>query len=71
MLVAKHELKLKWPTHNMAQMVDHWQALVNTMLNLQVPQEAKNLLSSWATKNFPRWTMLYGVSAIKYRYHRM
>ena len=55
----------------MVQMVDHWQTLVNTMLNLQVPQEAKNLLSSWATKSFPRITMLHGVSAIKYKYHRM
>lgn len=43
MLVAKHEMILKWPTHNMVQMVDQWQTLVNTMLNLQVPQEAKNL----------------------------
>lgn len=46
MLVAKHEFILKWPTHNVAQMVDHWEAHVNTMLNFQVLQEAKNLLSS-------------------------
>jgi len=39
-----------------------WRALVNTIMNLRVPQKAENLLTSWVTIGFPRGTPLHGVS---------
>jgi hypothetical protein len=45
-----------------AQDGDHWRALVNTVMNLMVPQKAGNFLSSRATISFSRRTVLHGVN---------
>jgi hypothetical protein len=41
---------------------DRWQALVNVVMNLQVPQNAGNFLTSCKPVNFSRRTLLHGVS---------
>jgi len=39
-----------------------WQAFVNTVMSLWVPQERGNFLISWATIIFTTKTLLHGVS---------
>jgi len=36
-------------------------ALLNTVMNLLVPQKAGNLLTNWSTISFSRKTLLHGV----------
>jgi hypothetical protein len=43
---------------------EQWRALVNTVMNLRVPQNVGKFLSSCATGGFSRWTQLHGVSYI-------
>jgi hypothetical protein len=45
----------------LAQDRDRWQALVNVVMNLQVPQNAGNFLDSCKLVSFSRTTMLHGV----------
>jgi hypothetical protein len=37
------------------------EAVVNTVMNLRVPQEMGNILTSWVTISFSRQTVLHGV----------
>jgi hypothetical protein len=39
---------------DMAQIRDRWRALVNTVMNLRVPQNAEKFLSSCTIDNFSR-----------------
>jgi hypothetical protein len=44
---------------------DQWRALVNTIMNLRVPQNVGKFLSSCTTGGFSRRAQLHGVSYIK------
>jgi hypothetical protein len=46
---------------HMAQDRDQWQALVNTVINPQVPWKVGNFLTRWVTVSFSRRTLLHGV----------
>jgi len=46
----------------LAQDRDRWQALVNTVMNLQVPQIAGSFLTSCKLVSFSRSTLLDGIS---------
>jgi len=50
---------VKWI--NLAEDTDQWRAVVNTLLNLWVPQNVEKFLTSRGNFNFPR-TLLNGVS---------
>jgi len=47
----------------LAQDRDQWKAPVNMVMDVQVPQKAQNLLTSWVTISFSRRPQLYGVSS--------
>ena len=47
---------------SLAQDKDRWWALVNSVMNLQVPLNARNFLSSCEPVHFPRRTLLHRVS---------
>jgi len=42
--------------------VGKWRALLNDVMNLRVPWNAGNFLTSWETVSFSRRTVLHGVS---------
>jgi hypothetical protein len=46
---------------NLAQDRDQWRALVKTVMNLQFPWRADNLLTSWAYVSFSRRALLHGI----------
>jgi len=47
---------------HMSQYSDHWRAVVNTGMNLRVPQKADNFLTSRVTVDFSRRILVHGVS---------
>jgi hypothetical protein len=49
---------------HLAQYRGQWRALVNTIMNLRVPQNVGKFLSGLATGGFPRRTQLRGMSEL-------
>jgi hypothetical protein len=49
---------------DLAQNRDQWRALVNTAINLQVPQNVGKFVSSCTTGSFSRRAHLHGVSLL-------
>jgi hypothetical protein len=49
-----------------AQDMDRWWAVVHAVLNLKIPQNAGNSLTSWRPVGFWIWTLLHGVSLLVY-----
>jgi hypothetical protein len=47
---------------DLAQDKDRWQAIVNVVMNLQVPHNVGNFLTSYKPVSFSRRTVLHGVS---------
>jgi hypothetical protein len=50
----------------MAQDRGRWQTVVKMLINLCVPQHAKNFLASWATVSFSETTLYHGVHHLLY-----
>lgn len=48
---------------DLSQSRQKWRDLMNTILNLLIPENAKNILNNWRSTNFPR-TLLHGVSYV-------
>jgi len=46
----------------LAQNIDRWRSLVNTVMNLLLPYNAENFLTSGEIVSFSRRTVLHGVS---------
>jgi hypothetical protein len=69
-----HTLRPSPPSANRGHYMQCWQgptspALVNTVMNLRVPQKAVNYLTSWLTIKFSIRNLLHGVSyVVKYEY---
>jgi len=40
---------------------DRWRAVMNAVMNLQVPRNVGNFLTSWGTVSFLRRTLLHSV----------
>jgi hypothetical protein len=49
---------------NLAQDMGRWRAVVNTVMNLWVPEKAGNFLTSRATISFSRRTLLHGFNSV-------
>ena len=47
---------------DMAQERDRWWSLLNAVMILQVPQNARNFLTTWELVSFSRRTLYHGVS---------
>ena len=54
---------------DLAQGRDRWRALVKAVMNLQIPQNAGNFLTSCSPVNFSRRTLLRGVTRINIYLH--
>ena len=46
----------------LAQGRDRWHILVNVVLNLQIPLNARNFLTNWKAVSFSRTTLLHAVT---------
>ena len=51
-----------WDWIDLAQNRKRWRALMNAVMNLRVPQNAGNFLTSLEPGSFSRRTLLHGVS---------
>jgi hypothetical protein len=50
---------------DLAQDRETWRALVNAVMDIQVPYTEGNLFTSWGTDSFLERTLLQGVSKLK------
>lgn len=50
----------------MTQDRENWQNVVNMLINLCVPQHARNFLASWATVSFSKTTLYHGFHHLLY-----
>jgi hypothetical protein len=49
---------------DLAQDTDRWRDLVNVVMNIRFPQNAKNLLTSWRAVSFSRRILLHIVNLV-------
>jgi hypothetical protein len=47
---------------------DRWPAIVNAVMNLRIPQNAGNSLTSWEPVSFSKRAVLHGVTEYSYRF---